>query len=453
MKPEDVEEEAIKLRAFQFSLHGIARYWLSRFSQAPRELIANMESNTHNFGKQSKAPRKFSVVGEWVNVVGDFPNPSLGRIDIDVQDIRTLVYDWGKLESINILGKSSIIDEDENNEDEEEMEWDSDEEDEEEKFQSEFDSEIQYVGLGKGFTQQRLLHLQGRLLLQPLLLRFRQYFLGSDLYSSGDGYSFGNCFYTSKDVYSSDSRFYTSGNLDFISATAIFESSTQVYSFLASFAGGCHRGSSIHHQHVHRYLPLHPPLHLPLHSSFNNQSDCEKVITKIMKAHSVEAHPSFGKVPNRIKNMWYTIFGKRCDSSGISPTGGLLHINKSVIDGARRHARRGRKRHRKTDYRGMVGRGPAITPAVLGLSLTGEDGRGLHTIETVYSTTVFCEAKYQELEANVECLHIEIGLPIPTDEQLMFEAAGDSNKGHIYSFTSQLATVITKHRRGSSSLS
>ncbi|KAI5682172.1 hypothetical protein M9H77_03400 [Catharanthus roseus] len=33
-------------------------------------------------------------------------------------------------------------------------------------------------------------------------------------------------------------------------------------------------------------------------------------------------------------------------------------------------------------------------------------------------------AKYQELKANAECLHIENGLPILTDEQLMFEAAG-----------------------------
>ncbi|KAI5668960.1 hypothetical protein M9H77_18813 [Catharanthus roseus] len=36
--------------------------------------------------------------------------------------------------------------------------------------------------------------------------------------------------------------------------------------------------------------------------SFNKQSDCAKVITKIMKAHFVEAHLSFGKVSDRIKN-------------------------------------------------------------------------------------------------------------------------------------------------------
>ncbi|KAI5654147.1 hypothetical protein M9H77_31334 [Catharanthus roseus] len=55
-------------------------------------------------------------------------------------------------------------------------------------------------------------------------------------------------------------------------------------------------------------LPLHPPLHLPVHP---RQSDCVKVITEFMKPHFVEAHSSFGKVPYRIKHMWYIEFGKR----------------------------------------------------------------------------------------------------------------------------------------------
>ncbi|KAI5657826.1 hypothetical protein M9H77_26619 [Catharanthus roseus] len=34
-------------------------------------------------------------------------------------------------------------------------------------------------------------------------------------------------------------------------------------------------------------------------------------ISEILKEHFVEAHASFGKILDRIKNMWYTEFGKR----------------------------------------------------------------------------------------------------------------------------------------------
>ncbi|KAI5649039.1 hypothetical protein M9H77_35044 [Catharanthus roseus] len=46
-------------------------------------------------------------------------------------------------------------------------------------------------------------------------------------------------------------------------------------------------------------------------NSFNKQSHCAKFITEIVKAHFVESRPSFGKVPNKVKNMWYTEFRKR----------------------------------------------------------------------------------------------------------------------------------------------
>ncbi|KAI5672847.1 hypothetical protein M9H77_13211 [Catharanthus roseus] len=64
------------------------------------------------------------------------------RIDVDVQDIGTLVHESDELESVDIPGRSSIVDEDENNEDEEEFNWESDEEEEEEEFESKSDSEI-----------------------------------------------------------------------------------------------------------------------------------------------------------------------------------------------------------------------------------------------------------------------------------------------------------------------
>ncbi|KAI5658832.1 hypothetical protein M9H77_27625 [Catharanthus roseus] len=57
------------------------------------------------------------------------------------------------------------------------------------------------------------------------------------------------------------------------------------------------------------------------------------------------------------------------------------------------------------------------------------------------------------LKANAEHLHIETGSPIPSDEQLMFEAAGGSNKGHVYGFGSQSGAITAERREGSSSLS
>ncbi|KAI5681431.1 hypothetical protein M9H77_02659 [Catharanthus roseus] len=64
--------------------------------------------------------------------------------------------------------------------------------------------------------------------------------------------------------------------------------------------------------------------------------------------------------------------------------------------GARMFSRRTEKRHRGTVCRGVV--------------------------------------KYQELKANIERLHIETSSSMLINEQLMFEAAGGSNKGHVYGF-------------------
>ncbi|KAI5671787.1 hypothetical protein M9H77_12151 [Catharanthus roseus] len=61
--------------------------------------------------------------------------------------------------------------------------------------------------------------------------------------------------------------------------------------------------------------------------------------------------------------------------------------------------------------------------------------------------------KYQELKANEKCLHIENGSPMLTDEQLTFEAAGGSKKGHVYGFGSQSAAITAEQRGGNSSSS
>ncbi|KAI5666452.1 hypothetical protein M9H77_16305 [Catharanthus roseus] len=127
-----------------------------------------------------------------------------------------------------------------------------------------------------------------------------------------------------------------------------------------------------------------------------------------MKAYFVEAHPNFGKVPDRIKNMYYTEFR------------------------ARRHTRRSRRWHSRTNYRTVVARGLGSTPTGLGFSLSG-GARPLHSWTcmsycisrrdsgSIYDQRVLGEAKYQEPKANAKCLHIETGSPILTDEQLMFE--------------------------------
>ncbi|KAI5664510.1 hypothetical protein M9H77_23833 [Catharanthus roseus] len=135
--------------------------------------------------------------------------------------------------------------------------------------------------------------------------------------------------------------------------------------------------------------------------SFDKQSDSAKVITEIMKAHFVEVYPSFGKVPDRMKNMWYTKFR-------------VIFM----MNGAWRHTRRGGRWYSRTGCRGMVARGLTSTPA----GLAGEDGQGLFTIRTVCPTssaegTVGRYTIRPVLsEVNGECLHIETGLPIKTDE-------------------------------------
>ncbi|KAI5648563.1 hypothetical protein M9H77_34568 [Catharanthus roseus] len=50
---------------------------------------------------------------------------------------------------------------------------------------------------------------------------------------------------------------------------------------------------------------------LPTDENFNKQTICAKLITEIIKEHFVEAHASFRKILDRIKNMWHIEFGKR----------------------------------------------------------------------------------------------------------------------------------------------
>ncbi|KAI5667428.1 hypothetical protein M9H77_17281 [Catharanthus roseus] len=68
--------------------------------------------------------------------------------------------------------------------------------------------------------------------------------------------------------------------------------------------------------------------------------------------------------------------------------------------------------------------------------LQGHGGQGLGKHTGGSRSFIEC------LKANVECLHIETGLPIPSDKELMFEAASVSNKGHVNGFSSKFGAII-----------
>ncbi|KAI5683186.1 hypothetical protein M9H77_04414 [Catharanthus roseus] len=128
-----------------------------------------------------------------------------------------------------------------------------------------------------------------------------------------------------------------------------------------------------------------------------------------MKAHFVDAHPSFGKVPDRIKNMWYTKFRKRyrwdpMHESAIwdawQKRASLRYkdlIYEVRVDGYQPDwmttaqytnicyewglevYKKRQEVAQQNRLQGRVGQGPASTPAGLGLLSMREDRRGLRT--------------------------------------------------------------------------
>ncbi|KAI5676697.1 hypothetical protein M9H77_07647 [Catharanthus roseus] len=314
-----------------------------------------------------------------------------------------------------IHGRNSIGDEDDNNEDEEEVECESN--DEEEEFQSESDFETIC------------------------------FYSSEDVYFSGDDvYTFGIGFYscgmsTSPATMCTPSASASIPPRTSTPPTTLTPFPQLSYSILApittpssSFVVGT---SSRPIPSPSTRLPT-PPMQgvvgsriliLPMADNFSKQSACAKSIIEIMKKHFVEAHASFGKIPNRIKNLWYTKFRKMYQWNP-------LHEH-AIWDAWEKRAslrykdliyemlsRRSGRRHRGIVYRGVVTRGPASAPA----GLAGKNGRG----------------EISGAKAERKRLHIETDFPILTDEQLMFEAAGGSNKGHIYSFGSQYAAITAK---------
>ncbi|KAI5650386.1 hypothetical protein M9H77_36391 [Catharanthus roseus] len=68
-----------------------------------------------------------------VPFIEDIDIDKTSRIDVDVQDIETLIHESGELESVEIRRRNSIGDENDNNEDEEEVKWESNNKEEEEE--------------------------------------------------------------------------------------------------------------------------------------------------------------------------------------------------------------------------------------------------------------------------------------------------------------------------------
>ncbi|KAI5666554.1 hypothetical protein M9H77_16407 [Catharanthus roseus] len=173
---------------------------------------------------------------------------------------------------------------------------------------------------------------------------------------------------------------------------------------------------------------------------FNKQSACAKLITEIMKEYFVDAHTSFWKIPNRIKNMWSTKFGKmyRWDPmhdrviwdtwekrASLRYTDLMYEVR---VDKYQPNWMTTVQYTSLCDGRG--GQGLASIPAGLGV----ENGRGIRKIRVVRPTalvkgTVGRHAIQRVLDqisgakGNAECLHIETSSLILIDEQLIFEAA------------------------------
>ncbi|KAI5667676.1 hypothetical protein M9H77_17529 [Catharanthus roseus] len=113
-----------------------------------------------------------------------------------------------------------------------------------------------------------------------------------------------------------------------------------------------------------------------------------------------------------------------------------------MMNGARRHTRRGSRQHNKISCRGVVAKGPTRTPTGLGLSLSGgkrwarpshirtymsyctnrRDSGLIHNpMSFGGSSSIVLKdshiiSKYQELKANTGRLNIETGSPILTDK-------------------------------------
>ncbi|KAI5663723.1 hypothetical protein M9H77_23046 [Catharanthus roseus] len=126
-----------------------------------------------------------------------------------------------------------------------------------------------------------------------------------------------------------------------------------------------------------------------------------------MKEHFVEPLASLGKIPNKIKNIWYTKFKVRAD--GYQPESMTSVQYTSLFDWevAQRSRLQGRGGQRPRKHTG--------------------------------GSRSFIE--WLKLKANAERLHIETGSSIPTDEQLMFEATDGSNKGNVNGFGSQSSAI------------
>ncbi|KAI5653868.1 hypothetical protein M9H77_31055 [Catharanthus roseus] len=221
------------------------------------------------------------------------------RIDVDVQDIGTLIHELGQLESVDIRRRRSIIDEDESNEDEEKMVRGS----KRRAHSAAASTPVEMSTMGTSAYSASILpgtSLSSVTTSTPpgmstpsaaastsptTLTPFPQLPYSSLAPMSTPSSASSTAWMLSKPAPSSSARPSTPDPSSAPSPTPSFEDVVDSHILILPTA--------------YWYL------------FFNKKLDYVKVIIEIMKAHFVEAHPRFGKVPNGVKNIWCIEFGKR----------------------------------------------------------------------------------------------------------------------------------------------
>ncbi|KAI5677673.1 hypothetical protein M9H77_08623 [Catharanthus roseus] len=433
------------------------------------------------FSKFNRRFRFYNMNGVPVPLVdvlfqGDIDIDATSRVDVDVQDVGTIVHKSGELESIEIHERNSIEDEDYNNKDEEQVKWESNNEEEEEEFQSESDSETYNVTL----------------FLNDLFISFYRYMVyGSKKKSTHLETSTSASTSIPPETFDSASASIPPGTFASLATMftppAILTPFPQVsYSSLmpiftpsSSFVVGtsslaCPQVPPVQGVVDSRILILPTTDRNTLLRLMQVLEDPKQNKEHVLdRDHNVRSALRPIRCPRiyslvlcewRVRWIWNRALVRclagidyempelisndlvmRFELCPWSPTVALhVHLNLVVeatltcLDSFRLSSRVRTPHLTKDDQR-----------------RTGENGRGICTIRVCTSFYIskrgsrsICDL----LKANAKRLHIETGSPMPIDEQLIFETTGDCNKGHVYSFSSQSAAITTERWGGRNNL-